>query len=515
MESRSKPAAPAPPTPAGETPLDDQPLQDWLTTAAAAGGDALPSWLSGDLPDFVRDETAGIVPSAPAPAPTAPPPVARPAPAAVRPSIPRPIQPARPSTAPTALAAPTHPKLRVALSKPSEMEVQQPAYFLIQVSNTGSVPVNGVKLRLALSTDWSFAEHIADGIALGRLAAGAIKRFRLAATPLRGGALALPFTLTADEAFYGTGHFTVAVRDTTLGLTVKVTSTARIDDEIEATFGVTNPAEQATGVIFVTLPVPEGLTLLTASDGGMYEAPTRGLLWRLPGLAGGESRMFTARFRAEAPGDFALHVAGQSAGRVVLPIEAALRVELDPATGGAALDELVDAIDRDLVRAVQVHAHRLRAPARPMPEVGTANRYVFFSTGAIDCAIPLSQVLEIGQPHAITPVPNVPDWVVGVANVRGDIVSLVDLGRFLDVAPAGTPHGPVLLVRAHSEELTTGLIVSRVRGIRTVLGAGLQLPSAAVPVKVRAWAGGMTEADARPVVVLDLERLLLSSEMRL
>jgi chemotaxis signal transduction protein len=156
----------------------------------------------------------------------------------------------------------------------------------------------------------------------------------------------------------------------------------------------------------------------------------------------------------------------------------------------------------------------LHWPTRPLPEIRTENRYVFFTTGGLDCAVPLGQVLEIGQPHAVTPVPNVPDWVVGVANVRGDIVSIVDLGRFLDVAPASGPRGPVLLVRAQREELTTGLVVERVRGIRTVARDQVH-PALPVPGRVAAWASGMTEFDARPVVVLDLENLLLSSEMRL
>ena len=60
-------------------------------------------------------------------------------------------------------------------------------------------------------------------------------------------------------------------------------------------------------------------------------------------------------------------------------------------------------------------ADTIPCPLRPAHD---AKRYVRFTLGDTDYGISLGAVLETGRPPLITPVPNVPDWVVGVANVR-------------------------------------------------------------------------------------------------
>lgn len=46
-------------------------------------------------------------------------------------------------------------------------------------------------------------------------------------------------------------------------------------------------------------------------------------------------------------------------------------------------------------------------------------------------AFSLDQVLEVVQPFTITPVPDVPGFVLGVANLRGTIVTVIDLALIL------------------------------------------------------------------------------------
>src|SRR5215469_692173 len=58
---------------------------------------------------------------------------------------------------------------------------------------------------------------------------------------------------------------------------------------------------------------------------------------------------------------------------------------------------------------------------------------VAFSLGGSGCVFPAEYVLEVGQIPKITPVPNVPYWLAGVANRRGDIISVVDLRAFLEL----------------------------------------------------------------------------------
>ena len=44
-------------------------------------------------------------------------------------------------------------------------------------------------------------------------------------------------------------------------------------------------------------------------------------------------------------------------------------------------------------------------------------------------------VFDIRPLESITHVPRVPDWVAGVVNLRGRIISVLDLQRFLGLPP--------------------------------------------------------------------------------
>jgi hypothetical protein len=74
---------------------------------------------------------------------------------------------------------------------------------------------------------------------------------------------------------------------------------------------------------------------------------------------------------------------------------------------------------------------------------------VAFTLGGSGCAFPAEYALEVGQIPKITPVPNVPDWLAGVANRRGDILSVVDLRAFLELNKANrSAEGQLIVARA-------------------------------------------------------------------
>jgi chemotaxis signal transduction protein len=113
-------------------------------------------------------------------------------------------------------------------------------------------------------------------------------------------------------------------------------------------------------------------------------------------------------------------------------------------------------------------------------------------------------------------VPNVPEWILGVANVRGDIVSMVDLAAFfgLNQLSDSARDGRVLVVRSLSQELTTGLLVEKVKGLRFISSDRITVPAATFENRLSPFLSGVSELDGRLLVFLDLDRMLLSAEMR-
>ncbi len=130
-----------------------------------------------------------------------------------------------------------------------------------------------------------------------------------------------------------------------------------------------------------------------------------------------------------------------------------------------SLSELVDEIDRESAGLAQAGAdshvrENGEAAGRPIEP------YIRFTLAHLLLAIPMAASTEIGQLQRPTPLPNLPGWVLGVTNVRGDIVSVIDLGAFLGLPTAGDRRGrSKMLIRVHHADITAGLAVDRVLGL--------------------------------------------------
>ena len=83
--------------------------------------------------------------------------------------------------------------------------------------------------------------------------------------------------------------------------------------------------------------------------------------------------------------------------------------------------------------------------------------------------IPVAQVREVIRLGVITRVPGAPRSVVGIVNVRGAVVTVLDLSRLLTRERAVTV-GSIVLVE-HGSRLV-GLAVQTVRDVRAAHGAG-------------------------------------------
>src|SRR2546421_8772412 len=84
----------------------------------------------------------------------------------------------------------------------------------------------------------------------------------------------------------------------------------------------------------------------------------------------------------------------------------------------------------------------LRAGATSEPE----HPFIRFDIGGEHYAVPLDNVTKIERVPTIVPVPRTPEFVKGIASLRGEIVTVVDLCAVLGVAtPEQTPHGLLVL----------------------------------------------------------------------
>ena len=93
-------------------------------------------------------------------------------------------------------------------------------------------------------------------------------------------------------------------------------------------------------------------------------------------------------------------------------------------------------------------------------------RVCLISLGGELFAIDLHSVSEVFEVDAVTPVPGMPGALVGVANLRGLVIPLVDLRASLGLATGGAALPYAVVVR-HGEQLLA-VLIERVPEIRTI-----------------------------------------------
>lgn len=176
------------------------------------------------------------------------------------------------------------------------------------------------------------------------------------------------------------------------------------------------------------------------------------------------------------------------------------------------LAELVDALDREVL---ETSAWQPGAPAR-VATAAIAERHLAFGIADASAAAPLDQVLEVQRIPPITLIPGLPSWILGVSNLRGDILSVVDFRDFLGLAKTNlaSETARMLVVTSRARDLVVGLVADRVLGIHKLLPHELRPAAGQFDPRMAAFLRGLHVEPERVLAVLDLEAVLQSAEMR-
>ena len=90
-------------------------------------------------------------------------------------------------------------------------------------------------------------------------------------------------------------------------------------------------------------------------------------------------------------------------------------------------------------------------------------QYLRFFLHKTQFALPMQHTSEIKYRTDITPLPNVPPWVLGISNLRGEIISVVDLCQVLGLPRQGGTLG-AHLVLIRNGNMSTGILVDKIAG---------------------------------------------------
>jgi purine-binding chemotaxis protein CheW len=192
------------------------------------------------------------------------------------------------------------------------------------------------------------------------------------------------------------------------------------------------------------------------------------------------------------------------------------------------LDELIASIDAEIQHIFGSGTTVVREARATLNLKRDQEQYVIFKLAGAEYAAPAANVREVGEITTLTPLPNVPQWLLGVTNLRGDILSVVDLCTFLDLdqpdeveaesITSSASSGPREMLIVHSKRdpslISTGLVVDEVSDIRYLPLDRITEPAAPIEHQIAPYLRGVYDLEGRLLIMLDFERLLLSREMQ-
>ena len=134
-----------------------------------------------------------------------------------------------------------------------------------------------------------------------------------------------------------------------------------------------------------------------------------------------------------------------------------------------------------------------------------------FTLDETNCGIDISQVQEINDDLTITPVPLAPDYVLGIMNLRGRIVTVIDLSRKLGFRKSKIHRASrIIIVRWQNEY--TGLPVDKVTEILAIDSREIgEPPSNIKGMQGKFFKGVVKKSGKELLAILDLEAILTDS----
>ena len=169
-------------------------------------------------------------------------------------------------------------------------------------------------------------------------------------------------------------------------------------------------------------------------------------------------------------------------------------------------------MDRENFDALASMAASIEANGAPVP---LAHSYVEYWHGAafevlgVRCVASMKEARKVVDLTPTIPVPGVKQWVRGLANIGGRVLSIADLSAFLSSGERGSAGKQALVISGRG--IHTGLVIDASFG-------GVRFPAAElrhdreVPAQLSPYVTGVFSADEGDYAVFSIERLLQDAD---
>ncbi|MGF1484273.1 MAG: CARDB domain-containing protein [Opitutales bacterium] len=200
---------------------------------------------------------------------------------------------------------------------PSSVELGEEVAWDITVANTGTAPARNLTITDRLPP--IFDPTSTTTITIPELYPGVTKTFRVTGVARRTGSFVNEVVASWEGGPDG-GLATTSqkvpgeVKQSLIGVAIEGPAETFVLKPARYGYTVTNSGETVLRNVTVVNDLPDGIRVVEAG-GGIYSEPQRRILWNIPSLRPGESRLFNARFFATRPGSTTNTISAETEGR--------------------------------------------------------------------------------------------------------------------------------------------------------------------------------------------------------
>lgn len=143
----------------------------------------------------------------------------------------------------------------------------------------------------------------------------------------------------------------------------------------------------------------------------------------------------------------------------------------------------------------------------------TNDRYLTFQLGSDPYAIPLLQVKEVIEMQEPTPIAEMPSYFKGIINLRGQVVSVIDLRAKLKLANITNGPKTAIIILDLDPTLSLGVVVDRINSVQAFSHSDLSDPPE-LHAGSKKHLTAVAKRDNKLTLILDIAAALNLSDLK-
>lgn len=178
-------------------------------------------------------------------------------------------------------------------------------------------------------------------------------------------------------------------------------------------------------------------------------------------------------------------------------------------TARAALENIWAPSAEETRRILQTRSLTLAQEASPGEDVEDVTEVLEFTLAYERYAVETQYVNQVAMLEQLIPLPCTPDFVLGIVNLRGTILPVLDLKNFFELPVKGLTDLNKIVV-LQSEKILFGILADEIVGVRNILLRDIQSSLPTLTGVRKDYLRGVTP---ERVTLLDAEKLLTSENL--